>query len=432
MLTWAQATAMMHQEYLPMIEDHIVLEDFVTKYITKNNQIETENVGTAFRKEYRYSFSEGTGMMTDATSALSNPGRTLYKYFNGTTKLRNGVCKIYSAIAKLMKNNDKAFVNELTAETEGLAEAMKAEQERMICGDAGYTALLQLNASTGVTDASPSVCTCATGYTTKRLRPGMKIEIKDHAEGAITNGTNIEVQDIVSDTVFLADLVVTGGTRTTLVAAINAGTTNTATVWHNEGYQKEFYGFESLFNSISNTVLGVDRNANAGAWFRPQVWKATASGVARGVRTGTNADWELSDISAVVSDLTQRRKAKKADLVIFCSEGVRQYGTILKQALGEANVAATKIDWWPYDDVTFNGIRVVSPPAVWDNTMYIQSMPDWVKFEAIKLGWDDMDGDMFKWVSGYAAYEAYMLEMLEMGHYRPWRCATMNDMAGSF
>jgi hypothetical protein len=426
-LTWAQASDFIHKEYLPVIEDHIVLEDYVTKYINKYKK--TESVGTDFTKEYRYSFSEGTGMMTDATSGLTNPGRVMRKKFNGTTKLRDGVIKIYEAIAKLMKSNETAFVNELKDEVEGLADAMKAEQDRMICGDGGYTPITHLAATTGVTDASPSVCTCADGYNTKRLRPGMKIEIRDSSDAAITNGTGLEVQDIVSDTVFLADLVVTSTALDTLVAAINAGS---AHVYHNEGYQKEFYGFESLFNSISNTVLGVDRNTNTGAWYRPQVWKATDSGITRGVRTGTNADWELSDIIQIISDLTQRRKAKKQDLVGFMSDGLIQYAVILKQAMGESNVASKKLDLWPYETISINDVPIVNPPSIWDNTMYIQDMPSWVKFESIKLDWSEMDGSRFKWVSGYAAYQAYMLEMCEYGHYRPWRCATINDMMSAF
>lgn len=428
-LTWAQASEMIHNEYLPVMLDHIYLEDYRTKYINKHKK--TETVGTKFQKEYKYSFSEGTGMMADAGSPLTKPGRAMYKYFNGTTKLRDGVIKVLEAVAKLMKtdNGKIAFVNEVKNETEGLADAMKAEQERMLNGDGGYTPLLRLAATTGVTDASPSVCTCAAGFSTKRLRPGMKIEIRTSADAVITNGANLEVQDIVDDTIFLADLVVTAGTRTTLVNAINAGS---AKVYHNEGFQNEFYGVESLFNSTTNTVLGVNRSENTGAWFRPQVWRATASGVVRGGRTGTPAEWELDDVMRVILDLTQRRRAKKTDLRINTTDGVIQYAIVLKQATGESNVAQEELDLWPYKTISINGVPMMAPPAAWDNTMYVEEMPSWVKFQSIKLEWSDMDGARWKWDAGYAAYIAYMLEMCEYGHYRPWRCATINDMAQKF
>lgn len=429
MLTWAQASAMIHTEYLPVMIDHIYLEDYRTKYINKHKKVET--VGTNFVKEYKYSFSEGTGMMTDATSRLTNPGRVMYKTFNGTTKLRDGVIKVYEAIAKLMKteNGKVAFINEIKNETEGLADAMKAEQEQMINGDGGNTPLVILNAGNGITDASPSVCTVAAGSSTKRLRPGMKIEIRTAADAAIANGTNIEVQDIVSDTVFLADLVVVGADRTALVAAVVAGA---ARVYHNEGFQNEFYGVETLFNNTANTVLGVNRALNTGAWFRPQVWRTSAAGVIRGGRTGAALDWELEDVMRVILDLTQRRRAKKSSLRINSSDGIVQYGIVLKKAAGESNVANEDVDLWPYKTISINGVPIMSPPAAWDNTMYIEEMDSWVKFESIKLEWSDMDGARFKWDAGFAAYIAYMLEMCEYGHYRPWRCATINDMAQAF
>jgi hypothetical protein len=431
MLNWTAANLMMHEEYLPVMEKHIFLDDYVTKYINKYKKVET--VGSKFNEEYQYSWAEGTGMMTDATSNLSYPAEILYKTFRGTTKLRNGVVQIYSAIAKLMNGpNAKTFINEVKAQTEGLMNAMKAEQDRMIVGDGGNTPMTHLAADTGATDASPSVFTCASGYTTKRLRPGMVIEVRAANDAAITNAARVQITNIVSDTVFTVELVVTAGDRTTLVAAINAGS---AHVYHVDGYQKEFQGFETLFNSITNTVFEVNRSTNAGAWYRPQVWKIhTDNTCINGARAGTAQDWELYHIDKVVDDLTERRGATQDQLRIFANKALVRYAIILKQAMGESNVAQEKIDLWPYKVPSYGGIPILSPPSLWDNTMYIQEMDGWVKFESFKLGWDDTDGDTWKWVGGtpgVAAYKAFMIEMAEYGHYHPWRCATINDMASA-
>lgn len=424
-LTWSQVSDMAKTEYLPVVIDHIVLEDYIMKYIKKFKKI--ENVAYEFKKAYRYGYSEGTKMMGSFTEALANPGQASNKSFTGSTKWRNGVIKIYEPIAQLMKKDEKAFIDELSQEMNGIADAMKAEQERMAWGDGGLTPLATCAADATTSTASPLTINLGAGSTTRLLRPGMRIDLHTTAHAEITNGTSLEIQDVIDDSSFTLKVAVTGSALTTLLEAIDG-----ALIYHEDGYNKESYGMLSLFGSDSNTIFGVDRSTAKGAWYRPKVYRMTANGLTKGGATSTPSDWELTDLEHALEILTMQAKAKQDDLKMFCRSGAVQYGIKLRQQLGEANVAREKIDLWPYKVPEFNGVPMLSGNYNPANVMFITDMSGFVRFEALPLDWSDMDGNMWKWVDGYAAYTAYLLESYELGHYTPWRCMTIYDVKQSY
>lgn len=421
-LTWAQVSDMAKLEYLPVMIDHITLEDFAMKYIRKMKKV--ENVNYEFVKSFRMSFSEGTKMMRDVTEPLAQPGQRSYKKFVGTTKWRNGVIKIYEPIAQLMKKDEKAFIDELSQEISGIADAMKAEQERMAYGDGGITPLAKCAATATTSTASPLLISCTS---TKLLRPGMFIDFLDSSHQPIANGTGLEIEDIVDDNSFTVRVKVTGTDLNTLKTALN-----NALIYHQDGYMNETYGFMSLFGSATNTIFGIDRSQTSGAWFRPQVKRIGSNGLENGAATGTSKDWELKDLDQALKILTIQKKANKNELKIFTTPGIESYAIQLRQQMGEVMAPRKSIDLWPYEVIEFNGVPMLVGNLVPDNTMFIPDMSGFVLFEAMKLQFSDMDGNMWKWDNGYAAYVAFLLEAYELGHYTPWKCMTIFDMAQSY
>ncbi len=432
-LTWAQVSDMAKLEYLPVMIDHITLEDFAMKYIRKMKKV--ENVNYEFVKSFRTSFSEGTKMMRDVTEPLAQPGQRSYKKFVGTTKWRNGVIKIYEPIAQLMKKDEKAFIDELSQEISGIADAMKAEQERMAYGDGGITPLAKCDATATTSTDSPLLISCTS---TKLLRPGMFIDFLDSNHSPITNGTGLEIEDIVDDNSFTVRVKVTGADLGTLKTNLS-----NALIYHQGGYKNETYGFMSLFGSTDNTIFGIDRSKTSGAWFRPQVKRignssnsggnTTNSMLENGPATGTPKHWELKDLDQALKILTIQKKANKNELKIFTTPGIESYAIGLCQQAGEVMMAPRKsIDLWPYEVIEFNGVPMLVGNLVPDNTMFIPDMSGFVLFEAMKLQFSDMDGNMWKWDNGYAAYVAFLLEAYELGHYTPWKCMTIFDMAQSY
>jgi hypothetical protein len=421
-LTLNDVTAILKDKYLPVMEKHINTEDFLSKWVDKHKQ--TETVGNSFVKSFKYGHSEGTGMLTDLTGRLSDPGRAMYKTFKGTPKWRDGVIKIYETIVNLMNTDEKAFIDEITSETEGVSDAMKCEKERMNFGDGGITPLAVVSSAT---DDTPSLITLADGSTTKYLRPGMPVDFMTTEHALITNGSGLIIQDIVSDTEFTFIPTVDSTDRTTLVTAL-AG----ALIYHKGGYENEFYGLKALVGLKDNTILGVDRSKTEGAWFRPTVKYVQADGKLGDTSVGANHEPSMVALMGLVNKLTTQQKAKKNNLVIFADGGTATQLVSSKINGNEYIEPTKKIDLWPYNIVTFNGIPILSGNYSPDNTAFFVEMSGLVQFLAKKLGFSDMDGNMWKWVAGYAAYTAYLLEAYELGHYKPWQCATVYDIASAY
>ena len=422
-LTLTDVSAILKTKYLPVMEKHINTEDFLTKWVEKHKQVET--VGNQFTKSFKYSHSEGTGMLTDVTGQLSPAQRALYKTFTGSPKWRDGRIRIYEAIVHLMNTDEKSFIDEITSETEGITDAMKCEKERMNFGDGGNTPLAIVDEATAT---NPSVISLASGSTTQYLRPGMPIDFLNSSNEVIENASGVLVGDIIDDYSFtLVHSVAAAG------LAAFAASLEDAKIFHKGGYKNEFYGLKALIGTNNNTVLGVNRALSAGAWFRPTVQYVQADGKlgTSSAATGSHVP-NIVNMVGLVQKLLTQKKAKKKNLVSFATAGVAQTLVANKIQNQEYIEPSKKIDLWPYEVVTFNGIPILSGNYCPDNTIFINEMSGMVQFLAKKLGFSDMDGNMWKWVNDYAAYEAFLLEGYELGHYKPWQCATIYDVASAF
>jgi hypothetical protein len=424
-LSFAQVGHMMKTQYLPVVLDIIKLEDYIQRYIDKFEKF--EDVNYEFEKGYRYSFSEGTKMMTDFTGKIANPADSIYKKVRGKVKWRTGSIKIYKAIAKLMNKDKKAFVNDLKNEVKGISESMKAEACRMAYGDGGKTEIAKCAtaANAGTVDGITSVLvTLADGATNKFLRPGMPLDFHDPATKAVVeNGEEIYITNMVGRGQFTFKTKLTGSTLTALISAL-AGTL----IYHHGGYLNETEGLKSLIGDHTNTILGQNRNTADGDWFKPQVFRMADSELTDGGSSGTLSDWDLLDVEQVIQMLTMRNGADINELRIFTTPGIEKYAVTLYRQFGEANPAREKVDLWPYKTISIGAVPMLTSYPMFDNTMYIPDMSGFVRFNAMELHFDEDDGHMWKWVAGYAAYTAYLMEAYELGHWTPWRCAAIYDL----
>ena len=127
-----------------------------------------------------------------------------------------------------------------------------------------------------------------------------------------------------------------------------------------------------------------------------------------------------------------RYGADKSELKIFGTAGLEKYAVTLYRTYGEANIAREKVDLWPYSTISIAGVPFLTSYHMEDNALYIPDMSGFVQFRAMPLEFDEMDGSMWKWVDGYAAYTAYLMEAFELGHWTPWKCAAIYDMKTSY
>lgn len=422
-LTLNDIAPVLKEQYLPGVEAAIEAEGTYTNLIKSRGQ-KVSNVSYEFTKTFQLGFSEGGGMRA-YDAPLPTAGKTKWARFTGTCKHYYHVIKLHKGIISLMRTDKQAFVDAISAEMNGAADAIKCNTERMNFGDAGYSPIAIVSAAS---NPSGSLIQC-TVNDTRFLRPGMPIDFKEANGTAITNGSNLLIDSVDVDNNYVYVLAtVTGTDLTTLVAAVAD-----AYIYHEGGYQAEFNGNGSLFRKMNNTVLGIDRSVITNAWFRPHVWrkKAGAPGIEVGEPTGTPQDWEIADIRKPIRDLQTRFGADKAGLLALATEELTEYYARLWAAEGGYHEQRPKVDGWPYDTYSISGVPLLTPLYGPKNGIDIVYMPDIVTFENQPLEWEDMDGGMWKWVAGYDAYTAYMSYRKEMGHYSPWKCAHIGDLKNS-
>lgn len=418
-LLLADVTDILKTQYLPGMVDAIQPEGTYTRLIESRGQKET-NVSYEFTKTFKLGFSEGGGMRT-YTALLPTAGQSQFAKFTGTVQHYYHVIKLYKGIISLMKTDKQAFVNALTAEIDGAADAIKCNLERMNFGDGGLTPLAIASAATN--DGQTMRLTV---NDTRFLRPGMFVDLLESNHTEITNGTSLVVSSVDVDNNYVyITAIVTAGDLTTLVSAVAD-----AYIYHEDGYNMEFNGSGSLFRQVDNTVLGINRGTAANAWFRAHVWrkKSSGAGIEIGEATGTNYDWEIKDIRRPVRDLMKKWGADKSGLLAFTTEEMTDYYANLWAAEGGYHEQKAKVDGWPYDSYEISGVSMLSALYGPENGIDVVYMPDLVTFENQALDWEDMDGDMWKWVAGYDAYTAYMSLRKQMGHYTPWKCAYVGDL----
>lgn len=419
-LLLTDVTDILKYEYLPGMQKTLVKNGTVTGQIEKRGQKET-NVPYNFTKSFQIGLSEGGGMMA-YDGVLPTAGQAKYAIFTGQCKHYAHTIKLYKGVIQLMNSDKKAFIDAISGETQSAAEAIKLNLERMNFGDGGTTQLATVSAAT---NTSGDIVRC-TVDDARFFRPGMMIDCLETNHSEIANGTDIPVDsvDVDNNYVYL-DTGLADGNLSTFTSAVAD-----AILYAANGYGAEFDGFGIIAKSLTATVLGVNRSTAANAWARPHVYrrKSSGAGIEIGAETGTAQDWEIKDLRNPVSKLMTTWGAEKSGLLAFATEDMLDYYANLWAAEGGYHQQMAKVDGWPYDSYAISGVPILSANFAPANGIFVIYMPDVVTFENQPLEWEDMDGNMWKWVANYDAYTAYMTLRKQMGHYSPYKCAYLGDI----
>jgi len=422
------------QTLFPGVIPVIEAEQFITNELTKLGQ--TEQVGYEFVKKYRTGFSEGTGMFA-WNGALPSAGAAAYKSMTGTTKNIAGTIKIYKKLWDYCKGKgEQAYVDLVSEELETLQMALKCEKERMNYGDGGATPLCCV-ASVTVSSESDTWVTitvddgggAALRGDTVYLRDGMPVDILSSVHATVdASMEGVNVLNVTGDTTFTINCA-SNTAADTLAGNIADG----QTIFHADGHDAEFYGLLSWFGSVTNTVFGLDRSLSANSFFRPYRRRIATTGLTEDdAKTGTPKAWSTLTVHQVLNHLVKSRKVDKNSLYGFAGDGVAEYLIRLRQNEGGYHEEKTTIDGWPFSVVMFEDRPILSPSYMLDNTMFWVPMNRMGKFENTTLDFEDMDGNMWKWVDGYHAYTAYCSESFELGCERPDQGAAIFDMKSAY
>ena len=432
-------TPVLTKLYIPGVEPYTWSEDFVTTMLEKRERV--EQVGYEFNVKVQSGFSEGVKNLASAVAALPDARQNQYKNYNGTVKTIAGRIKLFNTLMDYIDSDPNRVLDAAGDEIIGVREVLKCENERQVIGDAGATHLCTV-ASAAVTNETDTWVTvvvnndaaalCGPTYPTRYLRNGMIIDIlaANHASVSTTDTESLEIGDVVDDVTFTIKCA-TNAAADTLAALLADG----QLIYHEDGYNNEFYGLKSLFGSTTNTIFDVDRTTTPNAYLKPRVTYVDSSGrLITGAPTGTNTDaWSCVNVHQMISYLVNTNHASKKDLAIVCEEGVKAAYIQKKKAENGYFIEGKKIDGWDYEVIEAEGVTLSDAKYMVSNAMCFVPLNKLKKYLNRKVDFRyTRDNSIWAPVSGYDAQEAYMIGTHQFGCENFKHGGWMGDLKGQY
>lgn len=302
-------------------------------------------------------------------------------YLQAIESLRHGYGRIRltGQLMELAETNEQSFMSGATAEIDGIKEDLARDVNRIMVGN---RAAFNTVGATGIITrlTATTTGTSLTVDDSFQLEVDMVIDVVDNSGVPVAGGTGRVITSITSATVVVVDSAV-------------AGATSGNNICRTGNFNKEPYGILPLVNN-SGTVHAIN-SATAGN----EVWQAT-------VDTSTTT---LTEGAMIGMQDNVRRKSGKYCTAIFCSLGVRRAYFNLLTTLRRYNEPK---EWTGgLVGLAFNGgkelpvIDVVDFPL---KHMLFLNEKEVKIYRPRSWYWADKDGDMFKWVNDYDAWEALM------------------------
>lgn len=375
--TMSTVSALTKEVYGPRIVDQLENETVLTKRIEKTSRGTTSEAGgkyVTFPLKVRR--NQGIGYRNELEQ-LQSPGQ------QGWTNVRVGLKHGYGRVhlsgqtMELANENFQAFSSALTEEMEGLKNDIQKDTNRILWGN-GLGVLGTVD--TGATSNTISVGTNAAAVNWFDL--DMQVDILS-SDGVTPKGVNRKVTAVNETT---GDITVDGAAVTVAVGDIVVRTGN---------YGREPHGLTSLVKA-SGTLFNLDPAVEP-------LWKSTED----------NTGGAISE-SKMIKMMDVIRQKGSRPTVIFTDLGTRRaYFNLLTT---QRRFTGTKDFEGGFTGLTFSYdtdvpvITDVDAPAgkMWfinENTFTIYRRNPW--------SWEDKDGNIWKWVTNYDAFEAMMKQYWE-------------------
>lgn len=298
-----------------------------------------------------------------------------------TLKYGYGRLRLTGQVMDLADGNPKAFMDAAEMEIEGLKNDVTRDNNRIAWG--GLPAGFTTTSGTGVISqlsAQSSASTTVTAPLRDVIEVGMVIDIIDSSGNVLAGCTGITVTAVATNELSF-----------TVNTAVTAA--NSSFIVRTGDWNMEPYGLSALYAG-SGSMHGINPSTAGN-----EVWKAAEDDA-----TTTT----LTEPAMIKKCHSIRRKGGGYPSVIFCSLGVQRTYFNLLTSLRRYNEPTT----WTGGLVglKFNGgkgdIPVVEDIDCPSNSMYLIDEKQIKIYSNQDWQFDDHDGNMFKWVSGYDAFEA--------------------------
>lgn len=386
--TMTTVDGILKEVYEGQINNQLNEERVTMKRIERTSDNVTDNIGGKY-VVFPVRSSRNHGISYRAESgALAAAGNQGYKAAQESLKYGYGRVKFTGQLMRLARTNPQAFSNALDEEMDGLKMDLAKDENRIIWGhpDAGTNDL-----NTGILaelTSSPATATTFTVDTAQWLEVGMVIDIVNSTGPAV---------DVTG-----ATITAISGTTVTVGSSISS--TSGFYVTRTGNANNEPYGISNIVDSAGALHNLNPATAGQGFW-------------ASQLDTTTTTLTELAMIS-MADDI--RTEGGSIISAIFCSLGVRRsYWNIMT---GLRRYADPKQFDGGLVGLSFmyggKDIPVVEDPDAPAGNMAMLTESEIKVFRDQDWYWEDIDGSIFKWVSGYDVWEALMKQYWQVGTHK--------------
>lgn len=372
--TLTTVSAITKEIYGPRIVGQLENSTILTKRIEKTSEGTESTVGgkyVTFPLKVRR--NHGIGYRNELEQ-LQSPGQQ--GYTNVRVPLRYGYGRVHLSgqAMELVDENYQAFSSALKEEMDGLQDDLQKDTNRILWGN-GLGVL-----ATVASDAANQ----ATVDTLKFLDIGAMIDILD-ATGATPRATNRMVTAINE------------GTKTITYDGADASASVVATdiIVRTGNYGKEPQGLTSLVKA-SGTLFNLDPNVE------PK-WKSTED----------NTGGVLNESKMILMCDTLKAKGGRPTVIMGDTGSRRAYFNLLTT---QRRITNTKTFEGGFNGLAFSyedDIPMVTDTDAPDGKLWFLREDDFKVYRRKPWYWEEKDGNVWKWVNNFDAFEALMKQYWE-------------------
>lgn len=321
--------------------------------------------------------NQGIGARNEL-EALPDAGQQSWVSVRVGLKYLYGGVRLSGQVIELADSNYQAFASSMDLEMTGLKNDLAKDMNRMFYGDGlGTLATVTADAANTVTVDS-----------TKRLEVGQQIDVVTPA--GVVHASNRQITAINQTT----KVVTYDG------ADASGATVATDILVRTGSYNREIHGLASLVTS-TGALFNVD--------------PATVPQWAAVVDSNGGVNRALSEGAMITMTDRVRVNGGKTSLILAGLGVRRAYFNLLSQQRRYTNTTEFA---GGLTGLAFNNgreIPVVDDPDAPDNTMYFLDEDSLKIYRNHDWQWMSRDGGIWKWVTGYDAYEAVINTYTELG-----------------
>lgn len=329
---------------------------------------------------------------------LPTPGQQGYAAARVGLKYLYGALRLSGQTFELADTNRQAFVSAVDQEIDGLKEALVKDQNRMVYGDG--------------TGTIGTVDTAGTGVNTVNLDTAMYVQMGEQVD--VVTGSTLGNP---SPTIVASNRQVTAINETTGVVTLSGTTFSTVVgdvIVRNGSVNREWTGLKSIVKA-TGVLYNVD----------PAVEPSWAA------RIDSNGGTPRAVSEALMIKMVNeiRRRGGKTT-AIFSNYGVQQsYFNLLSQQRQFVN---TKTFTGGFSGLAFTTdageIPFVTDFDTPHNSMWFLNEKELKFYRSKDWSWMNRDGNMWKAVAGYDAYDATFYQYSELGCHKRNSFGRIDDL----